>query len=123
MNIRKKSDRDPRGAFRNPTDFASSAAGIVGPLGSHSFNLPNIERALNEWKAELDLQKHLLSTVLLEDLEAEQVQLGCPHWASCLHPPVLIVCVHLGHRQLIPAPLAQQDSLSMSFAKFLSQVW
>jgi len=44
----KKSDRDPRGAFRNPQDFAGAAAGIVGPLGSSSFNLPNVERALSE---------------------------------------------------------------------------
>jgi len=43
----KKPDRDPRGAFRNPTEL-SGAAGIVGPLGSSSFNLPNVERALTE---------------------------------------------------------------------------
>ena len=30
-----------------------------------------------KWKAESDLQIHLLSKVLLEDLEAEQVQLDC----------------------------------------------
>jgi dynein light intermediate chain 1 len=46
----KKGDRDPRGAFRNPTDFAG-AAGIVGPLGSSSFNLPHVERALTEMEA------------------------------------------------------------------------
>jgi dynein light intermediate chain 1 len=44
----KKSDRDPRGAFRNPAEFAGASAGIVGPLGSSSFNLPNVERALSE---------------------------------------------------------------------------
>lgn len=44
----KKSDRDPRGAFRNPAD---AAAGIVGPLGSSSFSLPNVERALSEMEA------------------------------------------------------------------------
>ncbi|KAH9482492.1 Cytoplasmic dynein 1 light intermediate chain 2 [Psilocybe cubensis] len=44
----KKGDRDPRGAFRNPQDFAGAAAGIVGPLGSSSFSLPNVERALSE---------------------------------------------------------------------------
>jgi len=47
----KKPDRDPRGAFRNPTDTA--AAGIVGPLGSSSFNLPTVERALSEMEAGL----------------------------------------------------------------------
>ncbi|KAA1473378.1 dynein 1 light intermediate chain [Dentipellis sp. KUC8613] len=42
----KKPDRDPRGAFRNPAE--TTGAGIVGPLGSSSFNLPNVERALSE---------------------------------------------------------------------------
>lgn len=44
----KKPDRDPRGAFRNPADVS---AGIVGPLGSSSFNLPNVERALSEMES------------------------------------------------------------------------
>ena len=70
-----------------------------------------------KWKVKSGLPIHLLSKVLLEELEAEQVQQGCPHWAPRLHSPVLVVCVHLGHRQLIPAPLAQQDSLSMRFCK------
>ena len=42
----KNPNRDPRGAFRNPNETA--AAGIVGPMGSSSFNLPNVERALTE---------------------------------------------------------------------------
>ncbi|KAI0732781.1 dynein light intermediate chain-domain-containing protein [Fomitopsis betulina] len=42
----KKPDRDPRGAFRNPNESVS--AGIVGPMGSSSFNLPTVERALTE---------------------------------------------------------------------------
>ncbi|KAK1223342.1 hypothetical protein PQX77_013819 [Marasmius sp. AFHP31] len=46
----KKADRDPRGAFRNPTD-TDSAAGVVGPLGSTSFNLPNVERAMVEMES------------------------------------------------------------------------
>ncbi|OSD04587.1 DLIC-domain-containing protein [Trametes coccinea BRFM310] len=45
----KKPDRDPRGAFRNPNETA--AAGIVGPMGSSSFNLPNVERALTEMES------------------------------------------------------------------------
>ncbi|KAJ3572267.1 hypothetical protein NP233_g3194 [Leucocoprinus birnbaumii] len=45
----KKADRDPRASFRNPTDLTTGApAGIVGPLGSSSFNMPNVERVLNE---------------------------------------------------------------------------
>ena len=44
----KKPDRDPRGAFRNPADLTGAAAGIVGPLGSSSFSLPTVERALTE---------------------------------------------------------------------------
>ncbi|KIY73831.1 DLIC-domain-containing protein [Cylindrobasidium torrendii FP15055 ss-10] len=43
----KKSDRDPRGAFRNPADLETSA-GIVGPLGNGTFSLPNVVRALSE---------------------------------------------------------------------------
>ena len=74
-----------------------------------------------KWKAESELQIHLLSKVL-EDLEAEQVQLDCLHWAPRLHLPMLVVSVHLGHRQAIPAPLAQQDSLSMKFCKISFKV-
>lgn len=48
----KKPDRDPRGAFRNPNE--SSAAGIVGPMGSSSFNLPNVERALTEMEGSVN---------------------------------------------------------------------
>lgn len=44
----KKPDRDPRGAFRNPADLTAAAAGIVGPLGSSSFSLPAVERALTD---------------------------------------------------------------------------
>jgi dynein light intermediate chain 1 len=44
----KKPHQDPRGAFRNPADLTSAAAGIVGPLSSSSFSLPNVERALSE---------------------------------------------------------------------------
>jgi len=47
----KKPDRDPRGAFRNPADLTAAAAGIVGPLGSSSFSLPNVERALTEMES------------------------------------------------------------------------
>jgi dynein light intermediate chain 1 len=49
----KKPDRDPRGAFRNPADLTGAAAGIVGPLGSSSFNLPTVERALSEMEVGL----------------------------------------------------------------------
>ena len=45
----KKPDRDPRGAFKNPVETA--AAGVVGPMGSSSFNLPNVERALTEMES------------------------------------------------------------------------
>ncbi|PBL02885.1 dynein 1 light intermediate chain [Armillaria gallica] len=44
----KKADRDPRGAFRNPAELEGAAAGVVGPLGSSSFNLPNVVKALSE---------------------------------------------------------------------------
>ncbi|PCH40824.1 hypothetical protein WOLCODRAFT_137024 [Wolfiporia cocos MD-104 SS10] len=42
----KKPDRDPRGAFRNPNE--NVAAGVVGPMSSSSFSMPNVERALTE---------------------------------------------------------------------------
>jgi hypothetical protein len=45
----RRADRDPRGIFRTPTDAsAPPAAGLVGPLGSSSFSLPTVERALAE---------------------------------------------------------------------------
>lgn len=44
----KKPDRDPRGAFRDPS---ANAAGVVGPLGPSSFSLPAVERALSEMEA------------------------------------------------------------------------
>ncbi len=37
--------------FRNPQDFAGASAGIVSPLGSSSFSLPNVERALSEMES------------------------------------------------------------------------
>ncbi|KAJ7640155.1 dynein light intermediate chain-domain-containing protein [Mycena rosella] len=37
----KKPDRDPRGAFRDPTDPARA---LVGPLGIPSFDLPTVDR-------------------------------------------------------------------------------
>ncbi|KAH9967043.1 dynein light intermediate chain-domain-containing protein [Lactifluus volemus] len=45
----RRADRDPRGIFRSPVDpSAPPAAGLVGPLGSSSFSLPTVERALAE---------------------------------------------------------------------------
>lgn len=44
----KKPDRDPRAPFRNPADLEGGSAGIVGPLGSSSLSLPNVEKLLME---------------------------------------------------------------------------
>ncbi|KAJ7167606.1 dynein light intermediate chain-domain-containing protein [Mycena filopes] len=44
----KKPDRDPRGAFRDPTNSARTGAGLVGPLGAPSFDLPTVDRVLSE---------------------------------------------------------------------------
>ncbi|KAJ7119485.1 dynein light intermediate chain-domain-containing protein [Mycena epipterygia] len=44
----KKPDRDPRGAFRDPADPTRAAAGLVGPLGIPSFDLPTVDRVLSE---------------------------------------------------------------------------
>ena len=49
----RRADRDPRGAFRNPTE--NSTAGIVGPMGSSSFNLPNVEKALTDMESGFSL--------------------------------------------------------------------
>lgn len=57
----KKPDRDPRGAFRNPAESAS--AGIVGPMGSSSFSLPNVERALSEMEASMGGSSSLSASV------------------------------------------------------------
>ncbi|TFY82754.1 hypothetical protein EWM64_g1248 [Hericium alpestre] len=56
----KKGDRDPRGMFRNPTE--TSTAGIVGPLGSSSFSLPNVERALSEMEGGAGLGTSVLNS-------------------------------------------------------------
>lgn len=48
-SIAKSSDRDPRQTFRSPSDSSNiTGAGVVGPMGSSSFNLPSVERALVE---------------------------------------------------------------------------
>ena len=65
----KKSDRDPRGAFRNPADFAGASAGIVGPLGSSSFNLPNVERALSEMESGIGVTTTTEGTTTTRRLE------------------------------------------------------
>ncbi|PFH49236.1 hypothetical protein AMATHDRAFT_148080 [Amanita thiersii Skay4041] len=44
----KKPERDSRGVPRELMDMAGAPAGIVGPLGSSSFNLPHVDRALSE---------------------------------------------------------------------------
>ena len=48
----KKGDKDPRAAFRNQNELPGQiAAGIVGPMGSSSFSLPNVEKALTEMES------------------------------------------------------------------------
>ncbi|KAH9988414.1 dynein light intermediate chain-domain-containing protein [Russula vinacea] len=44
----RRADRDPRGIFRSPVDSSVPTAGLVGPLGSSTFSLPAVERALAE---------------------------------------------------------------------------
>lgn len=56
----RRTDKDPRGIFRNPAE--SSGAGIVGPLGSSSFTLPTVERALTEMEGGLNFSSSLLGT-------------------------------------------------------------
>ena len=52
----KKGDRDPRAAFRPQNELPGHiAAGIVGPMGQSSFNLPNVEKALTEMEGGLTM--------------------------------------------------------------------
>ncbi|KZT62783.1 hypothetical protein CALCODRAFT_478704 [Calocera cornea HHB12733] len=49
-------DRDPRATFRQPIAVSGQAgaieAGVVGPMGSSSFNLPSVEKAMQEMETE-----------------------------------------------------------------------
>ncbi|KZO98132.1 DLIC-domain-containing protein [Calocera viscosa TUFC12733] len=49
-------DRDPRATFRQPIAVSGQAgaveAGVVGPMGSSSFNLPGVEKAMQEMETE-----------------------------------------------------------------------
>ncbi|KAJ3776680.1 dynein light intermediate chain-domain-containing protein [Lentinula raphanica] len=70
----KKADRDPRGAFRNPVDVdggaygsnasSGTSAGIVGPMGTNSFNLPNVERLFMEMEGSSSDRSDRLSSSL-----------------------------------------------------------
>ncbi|KAE9409855.1 hypothetical protein BT96DRAFT_953209 [Gymnopus androsaceus JB14] len=63
----KKADRDPRGAFRNPTDpegVYGAGAGIVGPMGTNSFNLPNVEKLFMEMESTAGASNTSFSTSL-----------------------------------------------------------
>ncbi|KAJ3796735.1 dynein light intermediate chain-domain-containing protein [Lentinula aff. detonsa] len=70
----KKADRDPRGAFRNPVEVDGGAygsnptsgagAGIVGPMGTNSFNLPNVERLFMEMEGSSSDRSDRLSSSL-----------------------------------------------------------
>jgi len=44
----RHADRDPRGIFRTLNASVPPAASLVNPLGSSSFSLPTVERALAE---------------------------------------------------------------------------
>ncbi|KAF7290898.1 hypothetical protein HMN09_01268200 [Mycena chlorophos] len=47
----KKPDRDPRGAFRDPADPTRAAAGLVGPMGMQSYDLPTVATVLSEMES------------------------------------------------------------------------
>ncbi|KAF9534136.1 dynein light intermediate chain-domain-containing protein [Crepidotus variabilis] len=83
----KKSDRDPRGAFRNPQDLLGAgagggSAGIVGPLGASSFNLPNVERALSEMESAVGMTGGLNSSVLGGGPTGERASLSASRMGS-----------------------------------------
>ncbi|KAJ3894200.1 dynein light intermediate chain-domain-containing protein [Lentinula edodes] len=60
----KKADRDPRGAFRNPVEGDGGAYGIVGPMGTNSFNLPNVEKLFMEMEGSPSDRSDKLSSSL-----------------------------------------------------------
>ena len=109
--------RNPRGTVRNTTDFAGMVAGIVGPLGSSSFYLSNVERALSEMESGI-------GPANTSAIEGTTRRLGGRAGTAGLSPlgtsssPISVGSVRSpGHRQLIPARLAQKDSHSMRFCK------
>ncbi|KAH7877137.1 dynein light intermediate chain-domain-containing protein [Lentinula edodes] len=70
----KKADRDPRGAFRNPVEgdggayglnsTSGAGTGIVGPMGTNSFNLPNVEKLFMEMEGSPSDRSDKLSSSL-----------------------------------------------------------
>ncbi|KAJ3912608.1 hypothetical protein F5877DRAFT_53796 [Lentinula edodes] len=60
----KKADRDPRGAFRNPVEGDGGPYGIVGPIGTNSFNLPNVEKLFMEMEGSPSDRSDKLSSSL-----------------------------------------------------------
>ncbi|KAJ4479193.1 dynein light intermediate chain-domain-containing protein [Lentinula aciculospora] len=70
----KKADRDPRGAFKNPVEIdggtyasnptSGAGAGIVGPMGTNSFNLPNVEKLFMEMEGSPSDRSDRLSSSL-----------------------------------------------------------
>ena len=93
------------------------------PLGSSSFNLLNIERALSEMESGIGPANISAIEGTTRKLGGRAGTVGLSPLGTSSSPSGVGSVRSPGHRQLIPAPLAQQDNSSISFANFLSQVW
>jgi len=51
----KRADKDPRNTFRDPNDpqGLGGASGVVGPMGSISFQMPTVERVLGTMETDI----------------------------------------------------------------------
>lgn len=51
----KRPDKDPRNTFRDPNDVhgLGGTSGVVGPMGSISFQMPTVERVLGVMEADI----------------------------------------------------------------------
>lgn len=58
-NLAKDPSRDPRATFRQPTadGLGAQPSGVVGPLGTSSFSLPSVEKALVDMESSADKDK------------------------------------------------------------------
>ena len=90
-------------------------AGIVGPLGSNSFYLPNVERALSEMESGIGPANTSAIEGTTRRLGGRTGTAGLSPLGTSSSPTGVGSVRSPGHRQLIPACLAQQNSHSMRF--------
>ncbi|KAJ3879617.1 hypothetical protein F5051DRAFT_484556, partial [Lentinula edodes] len=75
----KKADRDPRGAFGNPVEGDGgpyTGTGIVGPIGTNSFNLLNVEKLFMEMEGSPSDRSDKLSSSLSDRPDRSLISLA-----------------------------------------------